>query len=245
MLKIEFVAYLDGTVIQSDYDNHVLYVDYCKWVQLDKQQRRYIIEDANQHYGVHQRWKSERENKAQFNSAGATVYAYAKPERTILLSTHEALLESAVAELGKWRELARRLVEADSDSWSNESRGEYVEPIMEDVAALLSGCAKGVTTDKARMSVDSDEDIDWGTCVQCGSDRPCTCGETKEWKNYIIRAWSEPSQQVVYWQEKWAWGPDRKTARRFTRMKALELANSTNTVFSEDIINVCAIKEID
>ena len=114
---------------------------------------------------------------------------------------------------------------------------------------------------------DSDEDFDWNmglTPAQFEAQRAAyeiimgrkvdlpvrerpasdTAG-LPEVKDHIIRAWSELSQQVVYWQEKWAWGPDRKTARKFTRMKALELANATNAMDdSKDIINICAIKEI-
>lgn len=223
MLKIEFVAYLDGTVIQSDYDNHVLRVDLTKWTQLEKDQRKYILEDANHHYISRQNWLTVNErrlNDALDKMAEDDDVDYADA------------LKGCETELEELRHNVR-----DFCDLFNRTPEHRLRELQEHVDALAKAAKGDETVDNARMSVpDSDEEFDWTASRLTKADMP-------EAEDHIIRAYDMNLQQVVYWQEKWAWRSERSTARRFTRMKALELANRTNIMKgNDDIINVCAIK---
>lgn len=231
MLKIEFVAYLDQTVIQSDYDNHVLRVDLTKWTQLYQQQQRFILEDANHHYLSHQRWLMDKaKHDAQFNEATDRLVEEMLineglrrvPESAEDDVDYKAAFDECEAELGaevaQWRNLARKIVRADNESWSNETRGAKVETIISEMAVLLGDEPR---PDKARMSVPDEEP-----------------------KDHIIRGYSETIGQVVYWTG-FHWVLDRDYAKKFTRLDALELANSTNAMDNDAAINICAIKETE
>jgi len=231
MLEIRFVAYLDGTVIQSNYDNHVLYVDYSKWSQLDKQQRRYIVEDANQHYGVHQRWKAEREKKELDDVLDRS---------TCGCMTTCAACENVALELAKWRDLARRLERVWYESFSYQYFGEDAAPIMAQLIDHLNKTDSTAPVDKARMSVP----IADPTIVAAAGKEMLKPKDNE--LCYVLRGYDGVTDETVYWQEGLGWRPELSTAKLFTRAKALEMANRPRpTLVVTDVVavNLNASKE--
>lgn len=178
--------------------------------------------------------------------------------REMLLSTHETVC----AEVSAWRNIAKDMLDAWHSTFDADTFVKKAKPIMDRIYELRRDI--DVPTDKARMSVG--EDVDLGTCTLCGRTDVCHACETdtpeprvvdikapevpivdmrgipEPAKDHVIRGYDTDTDTVVYWQEKWSWGTTLSTARKFTRAKALEMANNTNSVApSHHIINVCAV----
>lgn len=283
MLKIEWVVGSPTRYI-CELKGDVLLIDYAEWMALDKSTRKHLLETHVRDWKKMQTDKLALDTE-QLKSMGATLYAQtanerrlndaledlfegslpdpmcgmpAETERTILMSTHEALIAEVKAELAKevegvkelgaevaqWRNLARRLEKVWYESWNFTVFGSDSVPIMGQLIKLLNK-TDGTKPDTARMSVpDSDDDFDWNKGVTLTEHAARKLAES-EAKDHFIRAYNTETHEVVYWQEKWGWGTDRTKMRYFTRSKALEMANSTNaTGDNDEIINVCAIQEI-
>lgn len=162
---------------------------------------------------------------------------------------YKQAFEEAEAQLTAYRNIVTRIQEAWRVSFSWESFGDTAKPLMAELLELLHREQNGVAPDTARMSVpDSDEEIDWQAQGKADPKAPEVPvvdfrGIPEPVEDHVIRAWDEKTQQVVYWHHDRGWRPDLKGAKRFTRVRALEIANSGNSVWpSHHVVNICAIQ---
>lgn len=161
---------------------------------------------------------------------------------------YKQAFEEAEAQLNKYREIVTRIQEAWRVSFSWESFGDTAKPMVAELLELLHREQNGVAPDTARMSVpDSDEEIDWQAQGRVDPKAPEVPvvdfrGIPEPVEDHVIRAWDEKTQQVVYWHHDRGWRPDLKGAKRFTRVRALEIVNSGNNVWpSYHVVNICAV----
>lgn len=249
MLKIEFVSSLPGRLVCEKNESGTMIISYREWSQLTKEQRISLLK----HYEDHAKQAAADSVYNRLLSATEKRLAEALETMNDGRSMHEMDLDDEVdykdalkgceEELGQYRQLVTQLRDHWFAAFDPDDFVAKVTTTMRELIKLLDGRDIDVPTDKARMSV---PDGDIKVFVDEAQHVPEALWNTVEPpKDHVIRGYDTDTQSTVYWQESWGWGASLATARRFTCMKALELANSTNSMNIDTIINVCAVKEHD